>query len=170
MDLGESLHGAVDQEVQLGGARKGNAGEMGQLVETDDQGRRTRESADDGLGDEMGQETQAEGAEQELNASCHEGEEKGEFDVAIGSRHSHRSQSGCDQQGIHGGRSHSQLSGGSHDSIDHLGHEGSVEPVDHRKAGNHGIGHALWDEHDPDREACREVLHPIAASVIGNPA
>jgi hypothetical protein len=169
MELGEAIHGAFDQPMQLGGPGKGNARQVGQLVEADDEGRRTGEPADDGLGNEVGEKAETEGAEEQLETPHHEGEEQGQLDVAVRAGHGHRAQAGGDEQGVHGHRPHSQLPGGSHGGIDDLGDEGGVQAVNYRQAGDHRVGHALWDEHDPDGQAGRKVLHPVAASVFGNP-
>ena len=169
MKLGQTLQGAANQSVKLGGAGKGHTCEVGQLVQPDDEGRSAGEPADDRLGDEVGQEAEAEGAKEQLKAAHHEGKEESQFDVAVRAGHRHCAQSSSDQKGVHGHWTHRQLARSPHERVDHLRDQGGIEAVDHRQSRNHGIGHALRDQHDAYGQPGRKVLEPISAAIEGHP-
>ena len=157
----------LEEHVELGGPGAGNAQQVGQLVQPDDEGGCTGESADDRPGQEVGQEAHSKRAEEPLNQAHHQGEEQGEFDVAVGAHHGHSSQACSHQQGVHRHRSDGQGARRAHQRVDHLGNEGRIEAVDHRKSGDEGVRHPLGHQHDPDREAGRQVACQVLPGVGG---
>ena len=100
------------------------------------------------MGEEVDQESESEGTQEKLDDPYHQGQGNGQGDIGVAAGFGQGCHPSRCQQGDHGNRSDSQLSGCAEQGIEDQGNGRGIQAVHRRKAGDHGIGHALGDQHD----------------------
>jgi len=109
------------------------------------------------MGQEIGEEAEPGEAERQLDRAHHQGEQQRQGHVAGRIVTGEGGHAGRHQQGYHGHGADGELARGAEQRVHHDRDERGVQPVDGRKAGDHGVGHPLRDEHDADRESGGKV-------------
>ena len=169
LGVGQGVGDAVDKLVQLVASLGGDTEEVRQLVQANDQGGCAGEPTDYRTRQEVHQEPQPQHAHAELQGPHHEGQKEGQGDVVFCARHGEPREACSNQQAVHRHRPHSEVPRGAEEAVDDLRNQGGVQPVHHRKPCNHGIGHALRNQHDAHGQSSRPVTTPIRSLVALEP-
>ena len=164
------LHDVAQHHVHLVASLARNPSQMRQLIQSNQDGCGRGESADDGLGEKLDQEPHAQHAHGPLREAHHDGEQKRQFNVPICTRQGQSAKPRSHQQAVHGHRSHRQVPRGAEEPVDNLRNQGCVQAIHHRQASNHGIRHALRDEHDAHRQSSRPISAPLRLGIGAQPS
>ncbi|MNF79943.1 hypothetical protein D3C84_621740 [compost metagenome] len=145
----------------------GYAEQLGQLTGEDGEGDAVHVAVADRLGQQLGDEAQAqqagEDAHQAGNHRHHAGQGDGAHRVAAGKRQHH----GEDQRGERRVRAEHQNAAGAEQGVGQQRNDGGIQAVDARHAGGLGIGNADWHQHRGEHQAGGQVLgQPVDAVLL----
>ena len=95
---------------------------------------------------------------------------KGKCNVLPCARDSDSRQACSHQKAVHGHRSHGQMAGGAEKSVNDLRHKCRVQSIHNRKPRNHGIGHALGNQHHAHGQSRGPVAAPVRFGIRRQPS
>ena len=147
-----------------------DAEQLGHLADDDGQGEADDEALEHRLGDEVGEEPEAQQSGAEGEHAGHQGEHAGERRDVVGAA---RRQVGDRRRGQRRGRRHrpdDEVARAAERGVEDQRRRRGVEADDRRHAGDRGVGERLGHEHRPDGEPGDEVAAQPPTVVAGQRA
>ena len=163
------LHCPPDDNVDVLRVAQVQPEQTAQLAEHDDEGRGGGQAGDDRTRQQVGHESKLHGPHRNLQEAHHGGDHDGQHHVLAGAHLNDGPKPGRQNQHVEGLRANGKLTRRGEYRVDEKRHEGPVQPVNGRQAGNDGVGHGLGDQHDPYGQARRHVMLKGLRRVVGEP-
>ena len=165
----------VGQQVFQGSQRRGLAlqfqpHQARQLAQGDDHGGAAGKADHHRVGDEIDQRAEAQHAQQPLEHAAEKGQQEDQADVVAAARHGHGADGGVEDDGDGRRGPADEVPGRTPQAGDQHRHDGRVQPVLGRQAGDQGVGDGLRQGQDRAAEAHQQVAAYAAASLPGQPA